>query len=222
MLCKGWDLISSTGKLCFQCTLYKFVNLFGPKEDCEFDRLVRLLVPEIRKPHRPGKIDKLWCKDIHLKTCIQDMLIFCVDFAQNLAYALGKDIGERYEEWLNDPVKRFTEGPEAKVTIAFLVHLGCNTPDFQVQLNHRQSSPWRCGRMQEGIRQHHQQWLQPWRGWGRWPLTLFRRLRGNLWSRNWVEISILGNVSNLGRGSKKNYFFSSFFLPRGPAPPPPP
>ena len=47
------------------------------------------------------------------------MHIFCVDFAQDLAYALGKDIGERYEEWLNDSVRK---GPEAKVTIAFLVH----------------------------------------------------------------------------------------------------
>ena len=50
------------------------------------------------------------------------MLIFCVDFAQNLAYELGKDIGERYEEWLNDQVTRLKEGPEAKVTIAFSVH----------------------------------------------------------------------------------------------------
>ena len=45
-----------------------------------------------------------------------------IDFAQSLAYALGKDIGERYEEWLKDPLTIFREGPEAKVTTALLLH----------------------------------------------------------------------------------------------------
>ena len=39
----------------------------------------------------------------------------CLDFALNLAYALGKDIGERYDEWLKDIVNILREGPEAKV-----------------------------------------------------------------------------------------------------------
>ena len=45
-----------------------------------------------------------------------------IDFAQNLAYALGNDIGERYEEWLKDVVNMLREGPEAKVTTAILLH----------------------------------------------------------------------------------------------------
>ena len=43
-----------------------------------------------------------------------------IDFAQSLAYALGKDIGERYEVWSKDVVNMLREGPEAKVTTAFL------------------------------------------------------------------------------------------------------
>ena len=38
-----------------------------------------------------------------------------LDFAQNLAYALGKDIGEEYESWLKDPLNMIRETAEAKV-----------------------------------------------------------------------------------------------------------
>ena len=43
-----------------------------------------------------------------------------IDFAQSLAYALGRDIGERYEEWLNQLIN-MVKGPEAKVMITFLL-----------------------------------------------------------------------------------------------------
>ena len=40
-----------------------------------------------------------------------------------LAYALGNDLGKRYDVWLKEPARfMLMESPEAKVTTAFLLH----------------------------------------------------------------------------------------------------
>ena len=55
-----------------------------------------------------------------------------IDFARDLAYALGNDIGESYEEWLNQLVN-MTKGPVAKVTNTYY------NLYFPLQMIHRQS-----------------------------------------------------------------------------------
>ena len=92
---------------------------------------------------------------MHLEILIHfiSKLRHLIDFAQSLAYALGKDIGERYEEWLKDVVTMLREGPEAKVKTSIVLHpITCIHPRTSIANSSQAKQPlmmWKDARGDE-------------------------------------------------------------------------